>query len=126
MKRIRSVPPAEFAREAAALRPSKSFWKLRTESRVQSVSTKIAVRHKRKRLILPAPRVLAVAMRLSPRHGVGFAAGPGCCTTGFVSSKGFLLALARGEESDFAQGRLFAPESQNEKKFKIGKSLLSR
>src|SRR6266567_7500693 len=95
MKRIRSVPPAEFAREAAALRPSKSFWKLRTESRVQSVSTKIAVRHKRKRLILPAPKVLAVAMRLSPRHGVGFAAGPGCCTTGFVSSKDFLLALAR-------------------------------
>jgi len=65
-------------------------------------------------------------MRLSPRHGVGFAAGPGCCTTGFVSSKGFLLALARGEESDFAQGRLFAPESQNKKKFKLGKFLLSR
>src|SRR5262249_23656814 len=34
---------------------------------------------------------------LRPRHQVRFAAGPACCTTGFASSKAFLLALVRGE-----------------------------
>ena len=35
---------------------------------VQPVSRQIAIRGKRKRFILPAPRVLAVVMRLSSRH----------------------------------------------------------
>src|SRR5262245_9587429 len=67
MKRTRSVPPAEFEREAAALSPSKSFSNLRTESMVQPVSRQIAVIRKRKRFI-PARRLLAVVMTLSSRH----------------------------------------------------------
>src|SRR5437773_3499341 len=65
---MRSVPPAEFEREAAVLSPSKSFSNLRTESMVQPVSRQIAIRGKRNRFILPAPRVLALVMRLSSRH----------------------------------------------------------
>src|SRR5436189_5142717 len=65
---MRRVPPAEFDREVAALSPSKSLSNRRTESIVQPVSRQIAVRHKTKRLIFPARRVLAVAMTLSSRH----------------------------------------------------------
>src|SRR5436190_19183499 len=66
---MRSVPPAEFAREAAALSPSESFSNFRTERMVQAVNRQIAVRGNRKRLILPASRLWAVAMRLSFRQG---------------------------------------------------------
>src|SRR6516165_1002335 len=69
MKRMRSVPPAEFERDAAALSPSNSFSMCRTESGMQPGSRQIAVKHKKKRFILPAPTVLAIAMSLSPRHG---------------------------------------------------------
>src|SRR2546423_3425112 len=85
---MRSVPPAEFAREAAALSPSKSFSNFRTERMVQPVNRQIAIRGNRKRLILPAPRRWAVAMRLSFRQG-SIAAVTGCCTTGSLAGKVF-------------------------------------
>src|SRR5262249_19706234 len=68
MKRMHSVPPAEFEREAAALSPSKSLSNRRTESMVHPVSRQIAVTGKSKPLILRAPKVLGVAMGLSSRH----------------------------------------------------------
>src|SRR5438094_7375546 len=110
---MRSVPPADFAREAAALSPSKSFSNLRTESRVQSVNRQIAIRGSRKRPILPAPRLWAVAMRLSSRQG-SIAAVSGCCTTGSVFGKVFFWSwhVRRGE---LTQKQFFDPGLRNEK-----------
>src|SRR5262249_7712560 len=68
MKRMRSVPPAEFEREAAALSPSKTLSTRRPESIVHPVSRPIAVRSKPRPLILRPPKVLGVAMGLSSRH----------------------------------------------------------
>src|SRR6516162_8160235 len=122
---MRSVPPAEFEREAAALSPSKSFSNLRTESMVQPVSRQIAVKGKRNRLILLAPRVLAVAMRLSSRHG--FDLPPTRMLHHRLPFRqGFSFAAGgRGKESDFAPGRLSITD-RTRQDFKIGKSSLSR
>src|SRR5438128_10629793 len=92
---MRSVPPAEFDREAAALSPSKSLSNRRTESIVQPVSRQIAVRHKTKRLILPARRVLPVAMTLSSRHRFDLAPDPDVAPPASSPSRVFFWPLRR-------------------------------
>src|SRR5438132_11093943 len=102
---MRSVPPAEFDREAAALSPSKSLSNRRTESIVQAVSRQIAVRHKTKRLILPARRVLPVAMTLSSRHRFDLAPDPDVAPAASFQSRVFIWPLRsdRGLASFFPE-----------------------
>src|SRR4051794_25961220 len=119
---MRSVPPAEFAREAAALSPSKSFSNFRTERMVQAVNRQIAIRGNRKRLILPAPRLWAVAMRLSSRQRSD------CCRIGMLHHRlafrqGFLLALARAKGRSHSK-QLFDRETKQLQNRKL--PLLSR